>query len=447
VEVSNVEPIRKPPHSTEAERAVLGCMIQDAKAVEVVMGLCGCGDFYHESHRLVFSAIAELYSSGKPVDVTALTISLSAVGNSINNPGTFLSDLVMDSPAPAAVEHFAQIVAECSARRAMIVGASSVVADLYRDETLDSAAAKLSELSLRPTNKELNDTPAKYMTKYMGRLKETWAGDREKFIPTGYKDFDEQSGGFEVGGVTIVGGDSKAGKTTFLLHAAQSMARRNYGVGFFEFDMQAQDIPLRWICSRSGYSWNRLHSHDKTQVDPDYICKLAKDWEDLPFYLSGQDEVGTDFDAVLLLARRWKRLYGIRALFVDSIQSLRFSSVRGLEGEALVAAQMDAMVRLAVTLDLAVVAISEYSNDQEKSPKTRFKGSGRIHYAASLGLAIERPVDPETGEKSDWLKVFSVMERNQPFCRFVLRGGFNCFNLFTPDHESVPLWVFGKKGR
>lgn len=436
--------VRIPPTNREAEEAVLGCMIQDPRSVETTLGICSADDFYTEANRAIFTAITNLYSSGSPVDILiSLPGEMKRLGREVLPSA--LSDLIANSPAPATVEYYARLVAECSARRSMIAGVSGVVSDLYESGDLGDVAARLSEISLRPTNKTVNDTPDKYMPVHMGRLRETWSGSREKFIPSGFYPFDGSAGGFEVGGVTLVGGDSKTGKTTFLMHVAHNMAEAQRPVGFMEFDMQSSDIPLRWICSRSGYSWNRLHSHDKTQVEPTMIEKYAKEWEALPFYLAGQDEVGTDFEAILLMARRWKRLYGIRALFIDSIQSLRFSSVRGLEGEALVAAQMDAMVRLAVTLDIAVIAISEYSNNLEREPKFRFKGSGRVHYAASLGLALERPVDPETGERSDWLKVVSAWERNQPFCKFALRGGFNCFNLYAPEGAEVPSWVFGRK--
>src|SRR4029079_3459333 len=110
-----------PPHSTEAEQAVLGGLLIDAQAWEQVGDVIGAEDFYRPDHRLIFKALAELITGGKPADVVNVYGQLGAASQLEAAGGlAYLGTLARDTPTAANVRAYAQIVRERSLLRSLI---------------------------------------------------------------------------------------------------------------------------------------------------------------------------------------------------------------------------------------------------------------------------------------------------------------------------------------
>ena len=118
--------VREPPHSVEAEQAVLGAMLIDAGAWPEVSHLTA-SDFYRSDHRAIYSAMAHLFEEGRPVDVVTVAEQLERCGRLESAGGlAYLATIAQNTPSAANADAYAAIVRDRAARRAIIRGAADI---------------------------------------------------------------------------------------------------------------------------------------------------------------------------------------------------------------------------------------------------------------------------------------------------------------------------------
>src|SRR5690348_594861 len=131
---SGTELLRTPPHSVEAEQAVIGGLLLDTAAWDQVGDSVGADDFYRTDHKLIFGAISELVAESKPVDVVTVSEQLDRRGKLQDAGGLgFLSTLVRDTPTAANVRTYAQIVREKALLRSLISAGNEIVTSVFSD--------------------------------------------------------------------------------------------------------------------------------------------------------------------------------------------------------------------------------------------------------------------------------------------------------------------------
>jgi replicative DNA helicase len=107
-DLTSIGEVRTPPHSIEAEQAVLGGLLLDTSAWDQVADMVRTHDFYRPDHRLVFDAITALASNGKPCDVITVSEQLQKLGELDNAGGlAYLGTLARDTPTAANVRAYA----------------------------------------------------------------------------------------------------------------------------------------------------------------------------------------------------------------------------------------------------------------------------------------------------------------------------------------------------
>ncbi len=133
-----------PPHSVEAEQAVLGGLLLDARAWEQVSDVVDEQDFYRHDHRLIFGAIGVLAGTGRPCDVVTVSEQLERTGKLKPAGGlAYLSTLARDTPTAANVRAYADIVCERSALRWCIEIGRSIEARATNGSTVADLTATL----------------------------------------------------------------------------------------------------------------------------------------------------------------------------------------------------------------------------------------------------------------------------------------------------------------
>jgi len=147
-----------PPHSVEAEQAVLGALLIDGSAWDQVADIVSSGDFYRPDHRLIYEALAELIAGGRPGDVVTVSEQLERHARLEDAGGmAYLGTLARDTPTAANVRAYASIVRERALLRALIEAGRAITASVFSDEGLsatdlvDRAEARVFEIAEQGT--------------------------------------------------------------------------------------------------------------------------------------------------------------------------------------------------------------------------------------------------------------------------------------------------------
>jgi replicative DNA helicase len=119
-----------PPHSLEAEVAVLGACLLDPASLPAALDLLHPADFYQTAHAVVFAAMLELFQKGRPVEVVGLVDYLAAAGRLEQAGGAAAISMLPDGVATSAnLEYHARLVREKSTLRRVINAATTIIQD------------------------------------------------------------------------------------------------------------------------------------------------------------------------------------------------------------------------------------------------------------------------------------------------------------------------------
>ena len=253
----NFDSLRVPPHSIEAEQSVLGGLMLDNRAWDIVADKVSEGDFYRQDHRLIFRSIVELAENGQPLDWITLSEWLKQRSELDNAGGsTYLGTLAKDTPSAANILAYANIVREKSVLR-QLISVGTDIADLAYNggdqdsrALLDEAEKRVFQIAEQGTKSE-SFVPIKELLKasldkiqYLAETEGSITG-----TATGYAELDEKTSGLNEGDLIIVAGRPAMGKTTFSMNIAEHVALADKPVVIFSMEMPAEQLILRMFAS------------------------------------------------------------------------------------------------------------------------------------------------------------------------------------------------------
>src|SRR4029079_17677244 len=233
-----------PPQNLEAEESVLGAMLLAPGAIGAVSEVLDASDFYRESHAKVYRASLALYAKGEPVDAITLTDELEERGELEDVGGRVrLHELAALVPATANASHNARIVRETATLRGLI-RAGGEISRLGWDrpgeavDLVDQAEQIVFDLSQQRVSGEFThlDQLLKESFERITQLYE--AGVDVTGTPSGYRDLDRLTSGFQPGNLIIIAARPSMGKSALALCIAANIAvRQNIPVGMFTLEM------------------------------------------------------------------------------------------------------------------------------------------------------------------------------------------------------------------
>ncbi|PWV66025.1 DnaB-like helicase N-terminal domain-containing protein, partial [Plasticicumulans acidivorans] len=211
----DTDALRIPPHSNEAEQAVLGGLLLDNAAWDHVADRVGEEDFYRADHRLIFRAVKLLAEKGSPLDVVTLSEWLAS-HDLLDDAGglPYLARLARDTPSAANIRAYADIVRERSVLRQLIRVGTDIAARAFapegRDskELLDEAERQVFAIAEQGNRQNQGFQPIKdLLTKAIDRIDTLFERDDPiTGVPTGWNDFDEMTAGLQAGDLIIIAG-------------------------------------------------------------------------------------------------------------------------------------------------------------------------------------------------------------------------------------------------
>lgn len=374
----------------------------DSNAIHIVADMLEEEDFYSHKHRIIYSAMIDLYKRKEPIDILTTSSRLKEKKKIEEVGGRgYLSDLTNTSVAasPANVKHYAEIVKKKALLRKLIESSHEISQLGYNeeediDEILDLAERKILSIaknSLRQSFLNIKEALGEAWER-IDRLHKSKGELRG--IPTGFPELDSKLAGLQNSDLIILAARPSMGKTAFALDIARNVAcRRNIPVGIFSLEMSAQQLVDRMLAAEAHIdSWKlrtgRLSDEDEFRRLSDAMDSLSK----APIFID--DEASNNILQMRAMARRLQSEHGLGLIIVDYLQLM----VPRQKTDSIVQ-QMTEISRslkaLAKELDVPVLALSQLSRAVEsrhdKRPKLHdLRDSGSIEQDADVVLFIYR---------------------------------------------------------
>ncbi len=444
-----LDALKLPPHSLEAEQSILGGLLLDNEAADRVGDVVGEDDFYSDAHRLIFRHVNLLGAEGKAVDVVTLSESLASIEKLDYVGGlAYLGALVQNVPTAANIRHYANIVRERSILRQLAATAGEIADTAYNPmgrsakTVLDEAEAKVLHIAEQGARGAQNfQRLGTLLTGVVDRIETLYNRDDPSDVTgvgTGYTDLDRITSGLQEGDLIIVAGRPSMGKTSLALNIGEHVALTlKLPVAVFSMEMGASQLALRMIGSVGKLDQHKLRTG---RLGPD-------DWERLSSALGRLSEAPMMIDETPALnaieirsrARRLAKQYGkLGLVIVDYIQLMQ-ASTSGENRATEISEISRALKSLAKELKVPVMALSQLNRSLEQRPNKRpvmsdLRESGALEQDADVIFFIYRDevYNPETQEKGV-AEIIIGKQRNGPIgtIRLTFLGEHTRFESFA----------------
>ncbi len=405
-----------PPQSLEAERSVLGAMMQDPNAVILAAERLEKEDFYEPAHQEIFDAMRRLHTGGMPVDLITLDEALTKKGTLEGIGGSiYLVELAGYVPTTANVGAYISIVLEKSTFRKLIKASSEISAMSYGQQTeltdtLNFAEKSIFDIVMRRASGEALVHVAKVLNntyeqiEEFAKLKGGISG-----VPTGFTDLDEVLTGLHEGELILIGGRPAMGKTSLAMNVVQNACiAKGKTTAVFSLEMPREQIALRMLCSEARVEMQKVRSGTLADEDWGKLAKAIGPMASAPLYLD--DTSSLTPSQVRSRCRRLMMDKGLDLVVIDYLQLM--GSDNRTENRQLEVSEISRQLKsIALELKIPVVACAQLSRANtarsDKRPMLNdLRDSGSIEQDADVVMFIHREgyyapkgeADDNTGE-------------------------------------------------
>ena len=399
-----------PPQSRELEEAVLGAVMLERAAFDVVMNILKPECFYVESHQTVFRAIVQLDTDNKPSDLLTVVEELKTMEmlDAVGGP-YFISKLTNAVVSAANIEAHARIVQEKFIQRELIRISTEIITDAYDDSTdvfdlLDSAEQKLFSIANDQLKKEF-DTLGKSVMDTLNKIDEMRARNEEiTGVPTGFPTLDKVTYGWQRSDLIILAARPSVGKTAFALNLARNAAMhptKPTTVAFFSLEMSTSQLVQRILSAESEIhmekiSRGKMEDHEMQQLYKKGIEPLTK------AKIFVDDSAALNIFELRAKCRRLKSLHDVGLIIIDYLQLMSGTGEnRSSNREQEISNISRNLKALAKELGVPIIALSQLSRavetrgaakDGTKMPQlSDLRESGAIEQDADLVMFLYRP--------------------------------------------------------
>ncbi|MBS3821224.1 MAG: replicative DNA helicase [Phycisphaerae bacterium] len=358
------------PQNVEAEVCVLGSMILDGAAIDVVVQILRHEHFHRPAHGIIYEALLEMHNSSKPIDLVTLreeltrTKRLDAIGGV-----EYLVALVEGVPSSANIEYYAMTVRDKALLRQLIRASRTIMGEAF-DSTEE--AAEVIERAEQQVFEIAKDSVGDVAVGLKDLLHQTFENLQEQEgkaitgLSTGYTQLDEYTAGLQNGEMIIVAARPSMGKTALLLNIAEHMGVIDERpVAFFSLEMSRMQITQRLLASFAQFD---LRSMRRTSINPEDWTRLqnaADQLQDAKFLI---DDSSTLTSLQLRSkARRLKSQHDIQAVFIDYLQLMTYHGRADSRHEQVGDMSRD-LKALARELDIPVVCAAQLNRGPADRP-------------------------------------------------------------------------------
>ncbi|MDK9790059.1 replicative DNA helicase [Vibrio sp. D431a] len=450
-----VEAIKQPPYSFEAEQSVIGGLMLDNEKWDEVSDKVCKEDFYSRSHRCIFAACKEIFESNNPLDMITLSETLDSKDQLEDCGGfAYLTDLAKNTPSAANINAYAEIVRERSVVRNLI-GVANEIADAgYNPEgrnsqdLIDLAESKVFAIAEGRTNKDESPRPVEdILEATLGRIEELYQTPQDGVtgLDTGFDELNQKTAGLQGSDLIIVAARPSMGKTTFAVNMCENVAfddskSTDKPVLIFSLEMPAEQLMMRMLASQARVDQTKIRTGQLEDGDWARVsAAMGKIMNKKNLYID--DSSGLTPTEVRSRARRLAREHGgLSMIMVDYLQLMRVPALS--DNRTLEIAEISRSLKaLAKELNIPVVALSQLNRSLEQRADKRpvnsdLRESGSIEQDADLIMFLYRDeVYHPDSEHKGLAEIIIGKQRNGPIgsCRVAFKGQYSRFeNVHTP---------------
>ena len=276
-----------PPHSLEAEAAVLGSILINPDSMNKVVEILEAEHFYSPQNKLIYEAAFTLYNQNKPIDGLSLTEYFRS-RNKLDDIGgvEYLGELGLDTVLSSNIEYYADIIKENALKRRLVNAGSIIIEEVFKNPeaevSLEIAEKTIFEIAQQKSSQDvqlitnlLMETVEQLEFRYNN--KGTFTG-----VPSGYYDLDTMLAGFQKSDLIILAARPSMGKTAFALNIAQNIGiEQKIPVLIFSLEMSAAQLTQRILCSEAEIDAQRartgeLNANEWEKIDKTYTSLYRK---------------------------------------------------------------------------------------------------------------------------------------------------------------------------
>lgn len=410
---------RIPPHSLEAEKSVLGSVLQSKEALFEVLEILRPEDFYSEHHKEVFEAVRELNRRSEPVDILTVSEELKK-RNTLAMVGgrAFVASLPTEAPSTANAESYAHIIKEKAILRSLIQASADILDKSYKEKSDSQEVLSFAEQEI------FNIARAKQRKDYtwiydvmMANVDQidAMASASGKLIglTTGFADLDEKTAGLQKSNLIIIAARPAMGKTAFVLNIAQNAAlKADAKVMIFSLEMSKEELGMRMLSSDTCIDLAKLKTGDLNRGE----------WEDLYIGIDRLSKAGIYIDdtpgiSLMEMKNKCRRLKAEKGLDLIIVDYLQLMEAKAESRQQEISKLSRSLKILAKEMDCPVIVLSQLSRAveqrMEKKPQlSDLRESGAIEQDADLVMFLYRDeyYNPDT-EKPNTCEVILAKHR------------------------------------
>ncbi len=418
--------LRTPPQDLDAERALLGSILLRPEAMHEISDLVFSDSFYVGKHRLIFTAMFDLFKRNEPIDLVSVSSKLKEIKQLESAGGmAYLASLVDMVPTSMNAKHYAEIVYKKATMRALIE-ASHHISELGFseeediDELLDKAEKRMFEVTNTTTSKKF--IPLSHaLTEAFERLDRLSKSDGElRGVPTGFPELDHKLAGLQKSDLIILAARPSMGKTSFALDIARNTAVKfGKSVGIFSLEMSSQQLVDRMLAAEAQVDgWALRTGKLRNDEEFDRISDAMSHLSQAKIFID--DQPANNILKMRATARRLKAEHGLDLIIVDYLQLM--APTTRLKAESMVQQVTEisrSLKQLARELEVPVIALSQLSRAIEtrrgRPQLSDLRDSGSIEQDADI-VAFIHSEDryKEQSERSNIVELIIAKHRNGP---------------------------------
>ena len=328
---SETTSLKIPPHSIEAEQAILGGLLLEADAWEKVAERLRPDDFYRRDHRLIFNAISDLDTNGDPFDL--VTVAEYLENNQILDDAgglSYLSALADSTPGASNISAYADIVRKRSILRQLISATTEISNSVFNpmgrssNEILDFAEQSIFEIAEQESRGRKSYHAIKeLLVVTLDRIDELFHNKSHiTGISTGFDDFDKQTAGLQKSDLIIVAGRPSMGKTAFAINLAEHAAIKDgSSVAVFSMEMSGEQLSMRMMSSLGRIDQHKVRTGSLDDEDWPRLTSAVEILKDAKLYID--DTPALTPAELRARCRRMAREHGLDMVIVDYLQLMQ----------------------------------------------------------------------------------------------------------------------------
>ncbi len=396
-----------PPQAKDLEEAVLGAIMLEKNAFDVIIEILKPECFYVESHQRIFRAMQGLQQKNSPIDLLTVVEELKFREEiDLIGGAYYVTKLTNSVVSSANIETHARIILQKFIQRELIRISGEIIGDAYEDSTdvfdlLDEAETKLFEITNNHLRKDYASIDT-VLVKTIQRIEDLRTRQDEiTGVPTGFSTIDHITYGWQPSDLIVLAARPSVGKTAFALNLARNAAlhpTKPTVVGFFSLEMSAGQLVQR-ILSAESEIWlekiarGRLEEHEMKQLYKKGIERLAS----APIHID--DSAALNIFELRAKCRRLKNKHNVGLIIIDYLQLMSGAGEnRNSNREQEISRISRDLKGLAKELNIPIIALSQLSREVEKRKEgnkmpqlSDLRESGAIEQDADMVMFLYRP--------------------------------------------------------